>query len=442
MKNRTILRILCFLITLCIVLAIFLLKYYKRANSFQNEIKYTYSRSFEELYASLNKINVALDKAAYVSSANQISKIATDIYTESKIAKQAFSQLPTGSMAHQKINKFFSQVGNYSIYVANKVISGTDLVDEERDNLEKLSDIAKNISNGFSSMQITHNNIEHWTTVIDETLNNSLEEIEFVSNLNEIDNSMADYPTLLYDGPYSDYLSNKESELIKNSEPVDETTARQVAAKALGITPELLTVDNYDSGNIPAINFVYNEGAASVSINGGFLISFRKYNFDNIAAINYNQALIYAQNYLKDLFNKNFIASYYYTDNGVCVIDFALKEANVICYTDLIKVGVDMSSGDIVFFESRGYLINHKERTIETPKHSLDEAAAVLNTALGIKSSALTLIPTSGGYEKLCYEFLCSGEHGEEILIYINAETLNEEQIFMVLKTNGGTLVK
>ena len=54
----------------------------------------------------------------------------------------------------------------------------------------------------------------------------------------------------------------------------------------------------------------------------------------------------------------------------------------------------------------------------------------------------LTLIPTDAGGEVRCYEFLCETEDEQEILIYINAVTGEEERIIILLKSDGGTLVK
>ena len=101
-----------------------------------------------------------------------------------------------------------------------------------------------------------------------------------------------------------------------------------------------------------------------------------------------------------------------------------------------------MSNGDIVFFDARGYITNNKPREIISPPHTINEAQEILDDQLNVKSSALALIPSSGGYEKLCYEFLCEAKEKREILVYIGAETLIEEDIFLVFKTNGGSLIK
>ena len=70
------------------------------------------------------------------------------------------------------------------------------------------------------------------------------------------------------------------------------------------------------------------------------------------------------------------------------------------------------------------------------------EAKNVISTHLTVKNTRLAVIPSSGENELYCYEFLCVGDQNEEILVYVNTETLAEEQILVLLKTDGGTLTK
>ena len=65
-----------------------------------------------------------------------------------------------------------------------------------------------------------------------------------------------------------------------------------------------------------------------------------------------------------------------------------------------------------------------------------------MSSELTIEKSAITLIPTDSGGEVRCYEFLCRNEENREILVYVNVKTLEQEQLYIVLKTDGGTLVK
>ena len=126
----------------------------------------------------------------------------------------------------------------------------------------------------------------------------------------------------------------------------------------------------------------------------------------------------------------------------MCVINFSLLQGSTVCYSDLIKVGVALDTFEIVFYEASGYIMNHKPRTLKVPVHTKEEAKKVISPHLKIKSTSLALIPSSGQNELYCFEFLCEGEQKEEILVYVNTETLIEEQIFILLKTDGGTLTK
>ncbi|MBR2489742.1 MAG: germination protein YpeB, partial [Clostridia bacterium] len=113
-----------------------------------------------------------------------------------------------------------------------------------------------------------------------------------------------------------------------------------------------------------------------------------------------------------------------------------------VCYTDLLKVGVAMDDGQIVLYEASGYLTNHRNRTFKTPDYSEEDALKVLSEKLNVNSISMTLIPTDFATEVRCYEFACTSKDGQEILVFINAETLKEENVLILLKSDGGTLVK
>jgi hypothetical protein len=53
------------------------------------------------------------------------------------------------------------------------------------------------------------------------------------------------------------------------------------------------------------------------------------------------------------------------------------------------------------------------------------------------------VIPLDNGLEAQCYEFHCeSSETGDEVLIYVNSQTGAEENILLLLYSDGGTLTK
>ena len=130
-------------------------------------------------------------------------------------------------------------------------------------------------------------------------------------------------------------------------------------------------------------------------------------------------------------------AQYY---GGVALINFAATQDDVILYSDLIKIWVDRESGEIIGFDTRNYLYSHVERDLEKPTIKKSEAKLMISENLNIKQVSLALIPMTPETEVLCYEF--KGEYGgESFIVYINAQSGEEEQIFRIIDTEDGQLV-
>lgn len=125
---------------------------------------------------------------------------------------------------------------------------------------------------------------------------------------------------------------------------------------------------------------------------------------------------------------------------GVVVLNYAARQEEVILYSDLIKVYVDRDTGEVCGMDARNYYANHRERTLSLPQLTREQAQERLNTAIQVEKISLALIPLTGETEVLCYE--CKGTLGEDFyIVYINAITGEEEQIFQVIDSENGDLV-
>ena len=63
-----------------------------------------------------------------------------------------------------------------------------------------------------------------------------------------------------------------------------------------------------------------------------------------------------------------------------------------------------------------------------------------MSPELSVEEVRLALIPSAGRYEKLCHEFLCSAEDEQKYIIYVNAESGEQEKILILLEDESGTL--
>lgn len=441
LRRRVLVRVISYMLAVAVsVLTLFLMKN-KEISNYKTQIEYGYSMHLNELDGSLYNISVALQKALYASTATQLSSIAVELCSESTVAKNSISQLPYSVGQFDNVNRFLSQVGDYTLYLSKKVIEGNTISEEERENLHNMSKTARLISSSVGVVRSEYDSEGVWSEElaagldgwVDSTLSISFEGLEEL---------LIDSPSLVYDGPFSDHLLNGTLKMIDGKPQVTPQEAKEKAAKVLNMDKNILSEAQESGGNLPCYNFYGDNIGISITKYGGYVVYMRKYSVATQQNIEFEEAVEIADNYINSATDGNFVSTYYFTDEGVCTVNFAHKEGATLCYPDLIKVGVSVETGEVVLLEAGGYLANHYTRTISTPKYSVDDARKVLSDKLNIVAQRRVIIPTDGKNEKHCYEFDCRGIDGEELLVYVNVDNLEEEKILLLLKTDGGVLTK
>ncbi len=441
MKKRTVVKLVSFFSVAVFVALGMFIKENQKARRYKLMVQNEYSQSLNQLNSSLDNISYLLEKTTYMSSPKQISSFAAGIFSEAELAKSALSNLPSGENGLNTVYKFLSQVGNYSLSVSKSAISKNEITNRQREELKLLSQTATQFSSVISDSQISFNNPQYWADEIDEKLSHTVNEESLATSLTQLEENLTDYPTLIYDGPYSDHILNKQPLMISNAREFSQQEALIAAASILNNSENLQFAD-MQNGKIEGYRFVDGDTTVCITKKGGYPLYMRKNRTVGDTQYTYEQALSKAKGFLKKTQFDNMIETYYFTDSGVCVINFAYLDGQTICYTDLIKVGVAMDTGEIVLFESGGYLTNHTSRAFEMPAYTETDAAQIVNGELEIQSTSIALIPTDSGGEVRCFEFLCKSAKGEDVLVYVNLLDLQEEQFFILLKTDGGTLVK
>ena len=152
------------------------------------------------------------------------------------------------------------------------------------------------------------------------------------------------------------------------------------------------------------------------------------------------QALQYGEKFLDYLGILSMKTTYYDIHDGIMTINYAYNDLGTCVYTDLVKVSVAMDNGEILGYDARGFLVNHTKRSYPKKLFSKLRAQDRVSPKLKVESSQLAVIPTGSLEEKLCYEFKCKAQNGRNVLVYLNAETGEEEQILLLVETPTGTL--
>lgn len=443
--RRVVVRIVSYMLALILVLGGLAWVNGAEKENYRWQLEASYQHYFSELAEGMRGVSTALRKGQYSGSRVLMSSLASEISREAAAAKSAMSGLPFSNIELEKTAKFLSQIGDYSYFLAKKDASGLAITNEELENMAELSATAYSLS---MSLDELYESVADGSMSVSYALDSEQDAEARVSGiaaaLSEIETQFPEYAGLIYDGPFSEHISSREASFLVDKSDVSVEQARAVAASAGGFEPSELNASGETAGNLPTYGFYAERDGVTwffdVTKRGGVLLEMYCSRTSGEPSLEPQQCVDKAKSWLGGSGFGSLVESYYYEEDGVVTINFAASSDGVICYPDLIKVSVAADNGEIIGFESRGYIMNHHDRTIEEPAITVDEAREMLRDGLTIESERPAVIPTAGEYEVLCYEFLCSGATGERALIYLNAATGVEEQILILVESEYGTL--
>ena len=442
MTRRTYIRIVSFISFLLFILIAAVMINTKLMLDYKQKLEISYQQSLSELGESLNNVNTSLTKSLYSDSDGEIYNLSRDLFASCSVAKNALSRLPVSQLELANTYKFLSQASDYAQFIGSQLEDGNAIGEEEHKNLKTLLDYSEKICKSCDDMirvaqaggKITEGEIKNNSSLPSSALSNS-----FSRSAKAFEN----FPTLLYDGPFSEQVLNKKSKYISNKKVFTREECKKIAAKALGVNPSAVSFEGDDKSKLPCFTFNCARYNISVTKQGGFIKSIIYSGLINSSDISEENAVNIASEFLEKIGYKNMSESYFSTQNNVCTISYIYEKDGVSFYPDMIKCSVSMSDGKIVSLDAQTYLTNHTKRKAFSPALSKKQAASKVSPYLDINSSKKCVIPKENGKEKECWEFSCtSTQTGEDALIYINAKTGKEEDIMILLHTDGGTTVK
>ncbi|MCL1789487.1 MAG: germination protein YpeB [Oscillospiraceae bacterium] len=445
MTKRGFIRIVSFLLVAAAAFAVMSYVNHLRIVQAKRHIEYSYLRSLEHLSLSIEKIKNSINKGIYSNSPHTLYDLSGKMASDASTAKMSLSQLPVTELNLEKTNRFLSQVGNYSSSLARRFAVGEELTETDRDNLSKLLQHAESLADELYGIE---NMVAGGHLTFEEVVRNANlvggSEQSYPGHISggfeNMENLFEEYPSLVYDGPFSDHIINQEPLLIKGQEAISKEKSLETARMVSG--SDALEYASDQAGRIPSYTYADGDTTVSITQDGGFFVYMLKYRKIGEKAISTEKAVQIAEEYLTKIGYKDMVQTYYELNGGVCTVNFAGFHEDVTVYTDLIKVEVALDDGEIVAFDARGFITAHHQRSPGEPVISKEVAAGRLSESLTVQNVKLAIIPSMGEYERLCYEFLCTSKNsGNQVLVYINAETGYEEKIMLLRVGDNGTVV-
>ena len=409
--------------------------------SYQTTLDSSYNRAVYELVDNINDIELNLNKASVSSGKDLQTKYLRLACDNCKYAQGNLAQLPANSNSIAGAVRFVNQVDGYCTSLIN---SSSTLSSEDKQKIDELVDIVLELKATFNTLiskllqgySILNNSEQMYDGIND-----------FSANFSAISSDSISYPSMIFDGPFSDSLYNREIVGLPKEE-VSENVAKDIlvgilegsyeynSISYLGETQGLFNTYDYRIEVKNATSFI-----AQVAKRGGFLLTITcdaMLNENSLLSV--EECASIARDFCAKAGASNMSMVWSEEYGGVAVLNMAPVVNNVIYYPDLIKVKVDQNSGKIIGYEAQNYAINHKDRVLSAPSLGATEARELLDPRLNVNTQKLCVMPLDYGGEVFAYEFNCE-YMGATYYVYINANYGDEEKILKVVYTNEGSLL-
>lgn len=411
-------------------------------NSYQATLENVYQKNFYELVDEVNNAETKLNKVLASNSASYKSKLLKEISKNASEAQTRLNMLPYSINGLSDTISFVNQVSGYTETLAKTLENGQNLSKNDEETLEKVYESIVNIKKSLNSMskQMWEGyNITDSSLKLDGDYNN------LTADMSAMNGEDIEYPTMIYDGPFSDSQVNKEVKGLNFGEVSMETAQSNLGKVLTGVNMDNFDFQGESKGHFTTYDFSYEDenGAytfAQVTKKGGKLLTLSSQNIYKTKKLELENAEKIALDFAKkaDISNMKVVWSDVIGDDAF--INLAPVIDGVIIYPDLVKVKVDLTKGNVLGFEASSYYMNHVDRKIMPTRITQSVAKAKLYSGLKVKDTRLALIPLEYDKEVLCYEFICT-MNGNTYYVYINAVNGAEENILKVIQTDNGNLL-
>lgn len=422
-------------------LSIFLGNISKDRAALGGSLENMYQRAYYELVANINNIEIGFSKLMITSSKPTQIELLNDIAKNSHLAGVALSTLSAENYGVLNTTRYVNQTGDFAIYLVNELSRGNEITQDDKDILERLYQMTRDIGDTISD------------------INNEIAkgEFNFTDSLKEKDNvfgkvfmdleeSIVNYPALIYDGPFSTALLEKEAKALTGDDITEEEGVTIIRQRLEEFNIKDIKFTGKCESHFTCFSYMAKtekdeEVNIDLTVKGGHMVMFNVSRSVNEPKYKPEECAELAEQYLIDLGYSDMKSVWVSNYNSIIYVNLAPIVNDVVWYPDLVKVKISSNDGELIGVESLSYIYNHTERNLSKPFISESQARANISTDINVETSRMALIPYKKGNEVLTYEF--SGRSSDDSLYYIYVDVLTGEevQILRVIDSDEGTLL-
>lgn len=406
-----------------------------RMREMDKELASGYRASLYELASLSEELDDNLSKLRVSSGVEEQRKLVTDALVDAELMEGALERLPVEEGTGASINAFVNRTGEYCRTLLARLATGKGLTTTQKNTIVYLHGVNEQLSSALNDAA-THASSGQLRAFL------AGKEGELSARFREMAEGTLTAPQDTVDAPFTGEGNVGENKLAALKE-VSLTRAEELVKQYLSAyhVREVRQKGETVSRSVAAYNFTAidengGEWYVQITKNGGKLLFLDGYqpcsqqNFDLEACDKI------AQDFLNSLGIQDMVPVWKTERGATADLTYVFEQDGVRVYADMVRLRVCEERGKVVGMDAVQHLLNHGARTL-SPTLTKAEAKARLDGALQVEAIHLALIP-AGGEEVLCYEFLC-GMNGEEFVVYLDAKTGEEVQVYRVRESARGS---
>lgn len=411
-----------------------------QAMRYKTELENSYQSNFYSLVDSVNNLETKISKTINSTTSDYQRKTLLEASKNASEAEIAVASLPFSQNDIQETVKMVNQISGYTSTLAEKLAEGESL---NNDDISTLEDIEQSVLSLKNQLTGFANKINGGYSIVEASMDIDTETNSFSRSLASLKDNDVEYPTMIYDGPFSDSVTNTtvkglsgdnvtKSEAKTNIEKYFKSGA---SATYVGETNGKFKTYNFNVKNSSDENLF-----VQVTKVGGHVLTIS-------GAGNNGQATI-------DIESAKKIATDFASQNGIenpqvvwsdsikndVYLNIAPTSQSIVLYPDLVKVKINLVRGDIIGYDATSYFTNHVDRTLSKGSLSIDDAKAKVPSKFTIQNARYVLSPLDFNREVVCVEVEAK-EQDNTFYFYYNVENGKLENVLKVIETDNGNLL-
>lgn len=384
---------------------------YSRLTDYRRAAAYSSRASFETTVKAVDSMGSALKKSLYATDGGMCSSLCGQVYASASAAEAALLSLPFATQELENLAGFLNLAGDYAYSLA-PVVSEEGFTQEQQEQMESFSQQAGDFAALLRQLQMDLNNGLVLLDSREQRLQNVGEPDE-----GKISAALLEYETG-FDGSAFEYDGKYTLKDEPEAGELSEEEAKELAATVAGVESRELKEEYSYSGTDG--RRCYSAGDMIICVSSRGLESIGQSRLASSGRLSTEKARQRAEEFLSKLGLEE-MALISYSDTGtVASFNFAQVQDDALRLDSGVKVSVALDDGSIYAYNGEDYSYETAELSWNTDEKT---AAQQLPESVSSEGVRRVTIQSEGGREIPCYEFSCLNAQGENLKIYVDAQT-------------------